>query len=100
MKAAIWNVNVNGTAHEVRLEWTYWGGQRDVYVDGTVVQGDTSPLRWSSTQPVDVAGKQVAVITRPRKVNKAAFDVVLQVDGQELAPTGDAGDDGADAPPA
>jgi hypothetical protein len=98
VKAAIWNIDVDGSTHEVRLEWTYWGGQRDVYVDGVPVEGDTVPFRWSSTQPVDVGSKRVAVITRPRKINKAAFDVFLEVDGEELAPTGDASDDGSSVP--
>lgn len=40
----------------------------------------------------------MAVITRPRTVNKAAFDVFLQVDGVEVKPSGDADDDGSDAP--
>lgn len=98
MKAAVWNVDVDGQQHEVRLEWTYWGGQRDVYVDGVIVDGDTVPFRWSSTQPIDVGGKRMAVITRPREINKAAFDVLLQADGTELKPTGDVEDDGSDMP--
>ena len=100
MKAAHWNIDVDGTAHHIELRWTYWGGQRDVYVDGEPIAGSTESLRSSSTQPVDVGGKKVAVITRPRKVNKAAFDVLLEVDGKEIEPEGDKSDEGEDPAPA
>lgn len=98
MKAARWTIEVDGQQHDVRLEWTYWGGQRDVYVDNQIMDGDTVPFRWSSTQAIEVGSKRVAVITRPQKINKAAFDVLLEVDGVEIEPTGDASDDGTSAP--
>ena len=86
MSSAIWQIEVDGQQHEVELQWTYWGGERNVLVDGTIVDADTQALRWKSDQSIDVGGKRCVVITRPKKVNKVAFDVLLEVDGQELTP--------------
>ncbi|WP_375489381.1 hypothetical protein [uncultured Jatrophihabitans sp.] len=86
MDRATWNVDVHGTGHQIELRWSYWGGRREVYVDGTFAAGDTKVLRWKSRHPVDVAGKTCTVITRPKKHAKTVFDVFLDVDGQERAP--------------
>lgn len=87
MYTAVWNIEVDGAVHEVKLEWTYWGGERDVYVDGVLVDEDKKPLRWKSDQQVDVAGKRVTVLTRPHSaLHSARFSVLLQVDGAEIEP--------------
>ena len=87
MYIAIWNLDVDGSTHEVKLEWTYWGGDRDVYVDGALVSESKLLLRWKSDQEIEVAGRTARVITKPHSVAHAArFTVLLEFQGKELEP--------------
>ncbi len=84
MAKATWNVN--GTPHQIVLEWSYWGGERTVTVDGTIVQQDGQPMRWQSNQMVEIEGEPFAVVTKPQKVNIGAFDVELHRGEDVLEP--------------
>jgi len=81
-----WTVEVDGTEHEVVLEWTYWGGQRKLSLDGQLVHKSTIPMRWSSTQPFEIDGRPAVVRTRPRRMMSAWFVIDLEVDGQTVKP--------------
>lgn len=95
MYTATWNLDVAGAQHEVKLEWTYWGGERHVFIDGKEVDGSHIPMRWKSTQEVEVEGKQIVVITRPHSVtHPSRFDVLLEVDGKEIEPDSNTTDHG------
>lgn len=84
MARATWNVN--GTVRQIVLEWSYWGGERTVTVDGTIVQQDDQPMRWQSNQMVEIEGEPFAVVTKPQKVNIGAFDVELHRGEDVLEP--------------
>lgn len=86
MARAVWNVDVNGTSHEIELKWTYFGGDRDVFVDGTLVQDDDHPMRWQSKQMFVIDGEQFSVVTKPQTINIAAFDIELHHNNQVLKP--------------
>jgi len=51
-----WTVNVDGAQHTVVLDWTYWGGRREVSLDGQAVGSSTIPMRWRSEQAFQIDG--------------------------------------------
>lgn len=80
-----WRVEANGSEHEVVLNWSYWGGRREVVVDGEVIDSRRRPLLWWSEQPFQIDGQQCKVVTRPQNINVAKFEVELFV-GDRLVP--------------
>lgn len=81
-----WTIDLDGREHTVTLNWTYWGGEREVLVDGRVVNEDKKFLRWESHQEFELDGHHCAVITRPQRSNITEFDIELRVDGRVIAP--------------
>lgn len=81
-----WTIDLDGREHTVTLNWTYWGGEREVLVDGRVVNENQKLLRWESNQEFEIDGHQCAVITRPQHPNLVEFDIELLVDGRAVAP--------------
>jgi len=77
MAQKTWNVELDGKTHTVHLNWTYFGGAREVVVDGNVVNEDRKLLRWHSDQHFDIDGHDCHIVTRPQRVNVTAFDVEL-----------------------
>ncbi len=86
MERKVWNVDVDGSQHEVVLNWTYYGGARQVVLDGTLVDDDTKAMRWKSEQAFDLAGHRAVVRTRPKRRISPYFVVSLTVDGRDVAP--------------
>lgn len=86
MAKAVWNVEVNDNQHEIVLEWTYFGGERSITVDGKVVDEDDQPLRWKSKQMFDIDGEPFAVVTKPQSVNVTKFDIQLHRGDEVLLP--------------
>jgi len=80
-----WQPDVNGSRHEVVLNWTYWGGKRELVVDGEVASRERRPLLSWSDQRFQLDGQACKVVTRPQRVNIAKFDVELFV-GNTLVP--------------
>lgn len=89
MAKATWQVDVEGQPHTVVLEWTYFGGERHLSIDGHVVDDDTMPFRWSSEQPFTIDGHNGRVVTRPQMVNVAAFDIELYLAERLIQPVSD-----------
>ncbi len=79
MAEKTWKVDLDGKTHTVQLNWTYWGGEREVVVDGIVVNEDRKLLRWESDQQFTIDGHECQIVTRPQSTNIAAFDVDLFV---------------------
>ncbi len=86
MERKVWRVELDGAAHEVVLNWTYWGGDRQVVVDGALVGDDTRAMRWKSEQRFDLAGHPAVVRTRPKAKVSPYFVVTLEVDGDVVPP--------------
>jgi len=61
-----WTVEIDGARHEIVLLWSYWGGAREVEVDGSTVDRSRVPMRWRSEQSFDLAGHRAVVRTGPR----------------------------------
>lgn len=80
-----WKIPVDGEEHRVELNWSYWGGAREVLADGKVVNHDRMPMRWRSEQTFDLAGHEVKVITKPSKPLSGYFKIELTVDGSPVA---------------
>lgn len=80
-----WTVTCDDMDHVVSLEWTYFGGRRDVRVDDETVRTSTRPLRWRSEQHFTVSGHSAVVRTRPYSKAPWLFVVSLEVDGAEIA---------------
>lgn len=72
--------------HDLVLEWSYWGGKREVTVDGEVVAQNQIPMRGWSEQRFELDGKVAVVRTKPSFAVSAKFVVTLEVDGREVAP--------------
>ena len=89
MAKATWQVEVEGHPHTVELEWTYFGGERTLSIDGQVVDDNQIPLRWTSAQEFTIDGQAGRVVTRPQRVNVAAFDVELYLGDRLIKPTSD-----------
>lgn len=85
MATKTWDVETDGRRHEVVLDWGYWGGRREVRVDGQVVDSSTVPMRWKSTQEFDLDGHRCVLTTRPSKRLSAYFRIELEVDGRKVA---------------
>lgn len=79
MAQKTWNVELDGKTHSVQLNWTYFGGAREVVVDGAVVNEDRKLLRWESDQHFEIDGHDCHIVTQPQAKNVAAFDVDLFV---------------------
>jgi hypothetical protein len=86
METKSWNVDLDGERHEVKLLWTYFGGKREVEVDGTVVEKSTVPMRWRSSQSFDLAGHAAVLTMRPVRPLSKYFAIALTVDGTEVEP--------------
>lgn len=84
MERKSWSIDVDGTQHAVALNWTYWGGRREVTVDGEVVATNTLPMRWSSTQPFRLGGHEAVVRTRPSNPVSPYFVITLELDGRKM----------------
>lgn len=86
MERKSWTVDVDGSRHEVVLQWSYWGGAREVQVDGRTVDRSRVPMRWRSEQTFDVAGHNAVVRTRPSKPVSPWFVITLELDGRKVEP--------------
>ena len=86
MERKEWKVDVGGASHTVILNWTYYGGDRQVVVDGEVVSNDTAFMRWRSEQAFKVAGHPAVVRTKPKRRVSPYFVITLEVDGKEVPP--------------
>ena len=86
MERTFWTVEVDGKAHSISLDWTYWGGYRGVRVDGSVVDESTVPMRWRSEQTVQVGGHSALVRTRPSTRVSPYFAIELELDGRVVPP--------------
>lgn len=86
MEQKTWKFELDGETHVVRLDWTYWGGRRNVTVDGVERHESIVPMRWRSTQEFDVAGHQAVVTTEPTITISARFKISLTIDGQRIEP--------------
>lgn len=86
MDRKTWTVDIDGTQHKVALDWTYWGGDRQVSVDGDVVNKDTKLLRWKSAQEFEVAGHPALIKTEPARKISSQFVISMELDGVEIEP--------------
>lgn len=86
MERKTWTVSIDGTEHSVALNWTYWGGERQVVVDGEVVDDDARLMRWTSAQEFDLGGHRAVVRTEPAKRFSTQFVITLEVDGAVVEP--------------
>lgn len=87
MERKSWTVDIDGDQHTVVLNWTYWGGRREVVVDGQVVSTSTIPMRWRSTQALDINGHPAVLRTKPSfPVLSPWFVITLEVDGRPVQP--------------
>jgi len=86
MERKSWTVDVDGAAHAVVLNWTYFSGRREVAVDGQVVGDSTIPMRWRSEQAFEIDGHPAAVRTAPSRPASRKFVITLEVDGRSVSP--------------
>ena len=86
MERKSWTVDTGGTEHVVALDWTYWGGHREVSVDGQVVGTSTIPLRGRSKQAFVLDGHPAVVTTRPNRAISGYFRIERHVDGRPVPP--------------
>lgn len=87
MERKSWTVDIDGGQHAVALNWTYYGGRREVTVNGRVVSTSTIPMRWRSTQTFDIDGHPAVLCTRPSfPVLSPWFVITLEVDGGVVQP--------------
>ena len=86
MERKSWTVELDGEKHAVVLNWTYYGGDRQVTLDGEVVGNDTKPMRWKSEQAFMLAGHRAVVRTKPAKRISPYFVITLEVDGKLVEP--------------
>lgn len=84
MERKVWQVDVDGSRHEVALNWTYWGGDRQVLLDGELVHSDSQAMRWKSEQPFKIGGRTAVVRTKPKNGFSPFFVITLEVDGREV----------------
>lgn len=84
MSVKSWTITAGSETHRVDLDWSYWGGKRQVNVDGKVVSKNTVPMRWKSTQEFAVDGHECVVVTEPQGKKKFTpiFQIWLKVDGK------------------
>ena len=86
MEHKSWIVDLDGRTHTVVLDWTYYGGRRQVSVDGQVVDSSRVPMRWRSTQAFEIDGYRAVVRTRPSGPLSPLFVIDLEVDGKAVVP--------------
>ena len=86
MEQKTWTFDLDGQTHVVRLDWTYWGGRRDVWVDGVQRHESVIPMRWRSSQAFDIGEHQGVVTTAPTKTISGRFRITLEIDGQPIEP--------------
>ena len=86
MERKSWTVEVGGTDYEVVLDWTYYGGRREVRLDGQLVDKSTVPMRWRSEQTFEIDGHHAVVRTKPLKKISPWFVISLEVDGRKVTP--------------
>ena len=86
MEHKSWIVDLDSRTHTVVLDWTDYGGRRQVSVDGQVVDSSTVPIRWRSTQAFEIDGHQAVVRTRPSGPLSPLFVIYLEVDGKPVVP--------------
>lgn len=80
-----WTVTCDGVDHVVSLEWTYFGGRRDISVDNKAMRTSIWPMRWKSEQHFTLDGRDAVVRTRPYRKAPWLFVISLEVDGVEVA---------------
>lgn len=85
MEKKSWKVASGGTIYAVDLLWSYWGGHREVQVDGQTVERSTIPMRWRSRQSFELADGEAVVETRPAKSISPYFSISLGFNGDEIA---------------
>jgi hypothetical protein len=90
MRRSTWHVDENGSRHEVVLNWSYFGGKRELVVDGQVVSDQRRPVLWWSEQPFQLDGQPCKVVTRPQNINFAKFEVELLVGDRLIRPQSEA----------
>ena len=71
------------------MQWTYFGGERELNVDGQIADDNTLLMRWTSEQHFTVGGRAGRVVTRPQRINFAAFDIELYLSDRLIPPTTD-----------
>lgn len=86
MERKSWTVDVDGSPHAVVLDWTYYGGRREVAVDDRVVSKSTIPMRWRSEQAFKIDGRPAVVRTKPSRAISPWFVITLDVDGRAVPP--------------
>lgn len=100
MEQKPWTVDIDGGEHTVVLNWTYYGGRREVVVDGRAVSKNTIPMRWRSEQAFEIDRQPAVVRTQPaRRISRfrdiaeavhgagaALFVITLEVDGKAVQP--------------
>ena len=85
MEHKTWKLDLDGDAHVVRLDWTYWGGLREVFIDGEQRHESVVPMRWKSSQAFEIDGRHCVVKTEPSALLSPKFRISLEVDGQPVA---------------
>lgn len=85
MERKVWQVDVDGKQHEVALSWTYWGGDRQVHLDGELVHSSSQAMRGKSEQPFQIDGHTAVVRTRAKTKVSPFFVISLEVDGKDVA---------------
>ncbi len=86
MERKTWTVDVDGRRHAVVLNWTYWGGHRQVVVDGRVMGESSRRMRGHSEQAFEIDGHPAMVRTMPSWRMSAKFVITLEVDGGAVRP--------------
>lgn len=86
MERKVWKLDIDGAQHEVVLNWSYWGGFRQLVVDDRIVDTNEKLMRGRSEQRIEVAGHPVAVRTQPIKPLSPYFRIMLELDGRDVAP--------------
>ena len=86
MERKSWKVDLNGAQHAVALDWTYFGGRREVTLDRELVSESTIPMRWRSEQTFQIDGHPAVVRTKPARRLSPWFVISLEVDGATVPP--------------
>ena len=79
-----WNVILDGKQHIITLNWTYYGGTREVVVDGQMVDRSTEWLRPESKQHFVIDNHMCEIVTRPRQDDMFTFEIMLFIDGKKV----------------
>ncbi|HMS46422.1 MAG: hypothetical protein WAX12_15080 [Candidatus Microthrix subdominans] len=86
MEHKTWKFQLKGEDHIVRLDWTYWGGRREVFVDGQQRHESIIPMRWRSSQVFELEGSHCVVTTEPTGLMSPKFRISLEIDGEGIKP--------------